>query len=358
MTQRIEGLDVARALALFGMVVVNFRLVTGADHGRQWLLSLASVFEGRASALFVVLAGVGISLMTAHARRHAEVDVVRQQRRGVVRRGLLLFVVGSAYTAIWPADILHYYGLYFIFAALVLVWSDRALLWLAAAVMLAFPLLLLVFDYEAGWDWSSLTYQDSWLPLGMIRRLFFNGFHPVLPWLAFLLWGMWLGRRDLTDARIRRRLLIGAVIVWAVVESSFWGLSVWVREQFAATPGSDLAVLTSTDMMPPLPQYVLSAAASATAVLLLCIAVAVRKPGAMWVTALSATGRLSLTLYVAHVIVGMGTLEALGRLGGQSIEFSWLAAVVFCCSAVVVGVFWLRWFRTGPLEWCFRKIAG
>lgn len=358
MTQRIEGLDVARALALFGMVVVNFRLATGADHGREWLLSLASLFEGRASALFVVLAGIGLSLMTARARGHAEVDVVRQQRRGVVRRGLLLFVVGSAYTAIWPADILHYYGLYFIFAALVLVWSDRALLWLAAAVILAFPLLLLVFDYEAGWDWASLTYQDSWLPLGMIRRLFFNGFHPVLPWLAFLLWGMWLGRRDLTDPRFRRRLLVGALIVWAVVEGSFWGLGLWVREQFAATPGSDLAVLTSTAMMPPLPQYVLSAAASATAVVVLCTAAALQQPKALWVQALSATGRLSLTLYVAHVIVGMGILEALGRLGGQSIEFSWLAALLFCLAAVVVSLFWLRWFRTGPLEWCFRKIAG
>ncbi|PTY38275.1 hypothetical protein BGP77_12685 [Saccharospirillum sp. MSK14-1] len=340
------------------MVVVNFRLVMGADHGRDWLLSLALLFEGRASALFVVLAGIGISLMTAHARGHAEFGVVRQQRRGVVRRGLLLFVVGSAYTAIWPADILHYYGLYFVFAAWVLVWSDRALLWLAAVVILAFSLLLLMFDYEAGWDWSSLTYQDSWLPLGMIRRLFFNGFHPVLPWLAFLLWGMWLGRRDLTDARIRRRLLIGAVIVLAMVEGSFWGLGVWVRDQFAATPSSDLAVLTSIDMMPPLPQYVLSASASATAVLLVCIALALRKPGAMWINALSATGRLSLTLYVAHVIVGMGSLEALGLLGGQGVECSWLAALVFCCAAVVVSVFWLRRFRTGPLEWCVRKIAG
>jgi len=357
-TQRIEGLDVARALALFGMVVVNFRLATGGDDGSDWLLTLASLLEGRASALFVVLAGVGISLMTAGARESEEVEVVRQHRRRVVRRGLLLFVVGSAYTAIWPADILHYYGLYFVFAALVLVWSDRALLWLAALVILAFPVLLLVFDYESGWDWASLTYQDGWLPAGMIRRLFFNGFHPALPWLAFLLWGMWLGRRDLTDPRIRRRILVGALSVWALVEGSFWGLGVWVREQFSATPDSDLAVLTSTAMMPPLPQYVLGAAALATAVLLLSTALALQKPKAFWVQALSATGRLSLTLYVAHVVVGMGIIEALGRLGGQSIEFSWLAALLFCTAAVVVSVIWLRWFRSGPLEWCFRKIAG
>jgi len=358
MHTRIDGLDLARALAIFGMVLVNFRLATGADEGAAWLLGFAGLFEGRAAALFVVLAGVGVSLMTRRARLSTDPGIHRSARWSLVRRGMLLFVIGLAYLPIWPADILHYYGLYFLLASMVITCRGRTLLWLALAVMLSFPVLLVLFDYETGWDWASLTYHGVWTVHGMVRRLLFNGFHPVLPWFAFLLWGMWLGRQELSDAGTRRRLLIMALGIWVIVEGGFLVLGALVQYRLGVGPESDLAVLTSTDMMPPLPQYILGAASLATVVTLLAIQVALSRPQSIWVRGLVCTGRLSLTLYVAHVILGMGAMEALGRLGGQSIEFSLLATLVFCSAAVLFSVLWSRVFDSGPLEWGFRKIAG
>jgi hypothetical protein len=62
---RIVGYDLARALAIMGMVVVNFKVVMGASEaGPDWLVWLVNLLEGRAAATFVVLAGVGMSLIS------------------------------------------------------------------------------------------------------------------------------------------------------------------------------------------------------------------------------------------------------------------------------------------------------
>jgi uncharacterized protein len=67
---------------------------------------------------------------------------------------------------------------------------------------------------------------------------------------------------------------------------------------------------------------------------------------------------LSLTLYVAHVILGMGTLESMGLLINQTINFALLSALIFCICGIVFSVMWLKYFKTGPLEWLFRKVAS
>ena len=66
---RVVGFDIARALAVFGMVAVNFKVVMGAGSaGPDWLVGVVGLLEGRAAATFVVLAGVGISLMSSSSR--------------------------------------------------------------------------------------------------------------------------------------------------------------------------------------------------------------------------------------------------------------------------------------------------
>ncbi|MDP6410616.1 MAG: heparan-alpha-glucosaminide N-acetyltransferase domain-containing protein, partial [Planctomycetota bacterium] len=58
---RVGGLDLARCLAIFGMVYVNFEVVLAAgEREPRWLGVLAACTEGRAAATFVVLAGIGL----------------------------------------------------------------------------------------------------------------------------------------------------------------------------------------------------------------------------------------------------------------------------------------------------------
>ncbi|UXL27310.1 heparan-alpha-glucosaminide N-acetyltransferase domain-containing protein [Stenotrophomonas maltophilia] len=63
--RRLHGLDLARYLALAGMVLVNFRLAMAVPaEGAGWLAGFFHFLEGKASATFVTLAGLGLVLAT------------------------------------------------------------------------------------------------------------------------------------------------------------------------------------------------------------------------------------------------------------------------------------------------------
>jgi uncharacterized membrane protein YeiB len=348
--RRISGFDIARALAVFGMVLVNFKVVMGTEgRGPAWLAQLAGLFDGRAAATFVVLAGVGLSLLVGRAPRPGT-------RAKLLKRALFLFVVGLAYTPIWPADILHFYGVYIAVAALVIGWSSRALLGLALGLVAMFPVLLFVLDYERGWDWETLSYAGFWTAPGMLRHLFFNGFHPVVPWLAFLLVGVVLGRLELGRAALRRQLLLGAALVAAAAELASRGL-LRVLDGVGGAEGDELwSALLGTAPMPPSPLYIVAAGATAVAVILVCVELG--ETGARGLQPLVVTGQLALTLYVAHVVLGMGLLESAGRLEHQSLAFALASAVLFYAASVGFAVLWRRRFDRGPLEWVMRKLTG
>lgn len=358
MNQRIEGLDLARALAVYGMVVVNFKLVMGSETGSAALRSLAGLLEGRAVATFVVLAGVGVTLLSRRARQSGDVMAIRHTRFRLLRRAALLFVVGLSYTPVWPADILHFYGVYFVAGAFLFTVSDRALWTVSSVFVGVFVVLLAFFDYTTGWNFETLEYAGFWTLDGMIRHLFFNGFHPVFPWAAFLFLGMWLGRLDLQDGALRRRLLAWAAGVWVLTEGASYALVSYGLRAWPEMPSEDVEALFGTAPMPPMPQYLLAGGGLALVVIVLCLEAAERWGDAHWLRALVATGKLSLTLYVAHVLVGMGTLETMGWLENQSIERALASAAVFCILGTVFAVLWLRRFRSGPLEWVFRRLAG
>ena len=358
MKKRIIGYDLARALAVFGMVVVNFKIVMGAERGGpEWLATLAGLLDGRAAAVFVVLAGVGISLMTRTGRVAADAERLLRHRRTLHRRALFLFVVGLLYTPLWPADILHFYGVYIAVAAFLLAAPTRRLWASAVGLMLTFVALFIWLDYEAGWKWETLDYSDLWTPLGMLRHLLFNGFHPAFPWLAFLLVGMIIGRQDMGDRAARRRVFGWGAGAAAVAELTS-RLLVGVLSVDAAPADQEVvAAVFGTKPMPPLPLYMVAGAGTASAVIAACVELGERFEGAGWLRPLVATGQLALTLYVAHVVLGMGTLEALGRLEGQTLSFALAAAGSFCVAGVVFSHLWRARFERGPLEAAMRRLT-
>lgn len=355
MTKRIVGFDLARALAVFGMVVVNFKVVMVAErNGPSWLGSAVGLLDGRAAATFVVLAGAGISLRTQKARASRDAQQLAQARTELLKRAALLFLAGLLYMPVWPGDILHFYGVYIAVAAFLLAAPARRLWALAAALVSAFPLLLLTLDYEQGWDWATLSYDGLWTPAGMIRNLFFNGFHPVVPWLAFLLSGMVLGRLDMGDAAVRRRVFAWGAGVAISAEAASWLL---VRMLARGSDREVIVAIFGTEPMPPGPFYVLAGGGVACAVIAALVALGERNQDTAWLRPFVATGQLALTLYVAHVIVGMGVLEAIGRLENQTVPFALLSAAVFCAVAMLFASLWRMRFEQGPLEAVLRALT-
>ena len=167
MSIRIIGYDFARAIAIFGMVVVNFKIVMSAQNDRLlWLVKLVGLVDGRAAATFVVLAGVVISLRTQKSRTEGDKRERAKDRLTLLKRAGFLFVIGLLYTSFWPADILHFYGIYIAVAALLLNTRSRWLWVLTGSLVLMFAIALFVFDYDQGWDWGSLTYQGFYAGVG------------------------------------------------------------------------------------------------------------------------------------------------------------------------------------------------
>ncbi len=362
--KRITGFDVARALAVAGMVVVNFKVVMFAEiRGSGWLQTATGLLDGRAAAAFVILAGVGASLMTAGARAEGDLQALGKARSLLLRRAGFLLVVGYLFVLIWPADILHYYAFYVGIGALLLAASDRAL-WLWA--LLAAALFSGLYTFAGYWDQLDdvyLTYDGLWTPVGLVRNLVFNGWHPVLPWVGFYLVGMWLGRRDVRNRGTRWRIIGVAAAVAAAAEVVASHFEPIVFDIVTKGPG-DLGVaagkgaLLAAEPLPPGPVYLLAAGGTAVVIILLCVEAGLRWPGGRAIRWAAATGELVLTVYFAHVVLGMGALEVMGRLDSQTLGFAVGAAAVFVATAVVFAVVWRRFYRRGPVEWAMRRLSG
>lgn len=357
MKKRIIGIDVARALAVIGMIIVNFKIVFG-EHGASWLKTVAHLFDGKAAATFVILAGVGLALMTKSAIKDQNKEKLKTARIKIIKRSIFLFVVGLSYVWIWPADILHFYGIYMLVALFFINRPSKQILIGSISIIVLYPLLLLLFNYEAGWNFSSLEYTDFWTIKGFFRNLLFNGFHPVLPWTAFLLFGLWYGRQDLHNGVFLKKSLWVSAAVFISIQIVSTGLIYFLSKGNPEAIASLTPVL-GTDPMPPMPIYMINGISISILIISICILLAKRYENSRIIKALNKTGQLALTFYVAHVILGMGIIEEMGslKLGEYSIGFSISYAFLFSLLCIVFAQIWLNYKKSGPLEWLMRKLT-
>jgi uncharacterized membrane protein YeiB len=110
--------------------------------------------------------------------------------------------------------------------------------------------------------------------------------------------------------------------------------------------------------MPPLPLFLLSAVGTAVAVISGSVAIAARFPGNPVVRALIATGQLAFTWYVGHILIGLGTVIALGLTEDRPLALGVAAGAAFFTVVAAISLLWRRRFRHGPLEWVMRRVAG
>lgn len=327
------------------MVIVNFDVVMAgpAQEKTGWL---AELLQGRAAATFVVLAGIGFGLAARSKTWSATV-------RTTLKRVVFLFVLGMINMAIFPADIIHYYAFYFLFGLLFLRVSNGLVFAAIALLTICFPLMLLVFNYDAGWQWETADYEGLWTVEGYLRNLVFNGWHPLIPWVAFFLWGMYLSRKKLQEPKVGLGLLAGGTLAFAATSL----LSAWLRE-VSNTVDPELHYLFATAPIPPVPLFVIAGISIASAVIGLCLLLEPRLNALRVSELVTPAGRHTLTLYIAHIVIGMGILETIGMVGGQTSQQALRAALLFCLVATVFSLGWSRVFRRGPLESLMRRLTG
>ena len=215
---RVVGVDVARCLALLGMMATH--VLPGFDGARvPWPQQLAG---GRASALFAVLAGVSLALVSGRERPpHGRVRVAASVR--ILVRALLIGALGLT-LGLLPthiAVILGYYAVLFLLGLPFLGWSSRVLAVAAAAWVVVLPVVsMVVRPHLPPRVGGSPTPGDLLDPGRLAADLLFTGYYPAAVWVAYLLAGLAVGRSSLrrprtaaTMAGLGAALVVGAALL-------------------------------------------------------------------------------------------------------------------------------------------------
>ncbi|MGE7693811.1 DUF418 domain-containing protein [Lysinibacillus sp. NPDC094177] len=358
-SKRIEGLDFARALAMFGMLLVNFKIIMGAvGNGPEWLIWFTGLFEGRASATFVTLAGIGVALMTRKARNGGNLSIIKGNKVKLWKRSAFLFVLGLClYVADWTGDILHYYGAYMLIASFLIVASTKFMIIISSLFLITSQILQVTMNYLKGWhpEQPFMEYLDFWTIEGFIRNLLFNGYHPVFPWICFFLLGMILGRLNLSKKVVRNKMLYISLFLLITIEVFS---KILMRLSLLVLDSNNAEFLFQTGPIPPNIFYMLSNSVSAIIVIVASINIVENFPSHWLTKSLIQTGQLTLTHYVSHVFIGVGILALLNRIENQTLAFSLLFSILFFVASILFSVLWCRKYKRGPIEWAMRKITN
>ena len=245
---RLVGVDLARALAVFGMYVVHLGpSATNASGIGAWVRHLT---EGRSSALFATLAG--FSLMLIAGRLEPKTGVAgRQAKARIAIRAVVLLVLGTVMITFYgDVVILASYGLFFLLAMPLLRLSARTLAIIAAGVavvgpLLAFGLKSLITEPVT----AAVKVYDPLAQLGGagLLDLVLTGFYPAIPWMAFIIAGMALGRLDVSSGTVRKRLAVFGPALAVFAYGTSWllaqlidGVGEAAEMQSARGPGSGM----------------------------------------------------------------------------------------------------------------------
>lgn len=373
-TARLVGLDVARCVALVGMIAVHTldeRTPSGEISWAHW------VAGGRASALFAVLAGVALALVTDRPGGRSPRSLLAVLVRAGMVASLGLFLGGLDSGL---AVILTYYGLLFVVGLPFVALGPRALLLLAGAWAVVAPVLSHVLRAQS-WvpprDFAVPSFASLDEPLDLLANLTLTGYYPVLPWLAYLLLGMGLARLDLRDRAVAGRLVVGglAAAVGAVVASRVLVMAPSVREAlvrdyptgmgadevieqargglFGVTPSPgpwQWLLLDAPHSATPFDLVTTGGSAALVIGLCLLLAGALRGWALRGLAVLTGAGAMTLTLYSLHVLLRTPDLWPPDN-GAEA--FRWHVLVVLWIGAVFAAL-----SVRGPLEWLVRRVTG
>ncbi|MFL4473948.1 heparan-alpha-glucosaminide N-acetyltransferase domain-containing protein [Paeniglutamicibacter sp. MACA_103] len=384
---RIAGVDAARGLALLGMVAVHIMPLRMLDaDGSPAATWAAAIFSGRASALFVVLAGVGLALLSGGSGSIGAPKLAGV-RRSVAVRALLVFVLGLGLGMLDTnvAVILVHYAVLFLCAIPFLGMRARTLgIWAAGwlalspfALYLAAPWAMELLDpHRLG---ASPLPEDLFTPAVFLADLLLTGYYPLLAWFGFILAGLCVGRLGLSRPPVA--LAIGAAGTALAVGSK--ALSAWLLEQpgafaslaRAANLGAEeLAVSLVTGQRlgnaadsgwflaisaphSGAPLDLLHVVGCALAVLgaaqLVCLALAalLGQVGEMLLWPLTGAGAATLTLYATHLV-------ALDLFSDVSAPLPRTGLfIIYAVGCLLAGLLFKFLGRRGPLEALVHSVS-
>ncbi|GAA4474360.1 heparan-alpha-glucosaminide N-acetyltransferase domain-containing protein [Rhodococcus olei] len=371
---RLTGVDLARGLAVLGMIAVHS--LDDYTEGGEPTLSY-TISAGHASAMFAVLAGVAIAFLSGR-RRLPRGPRSYGVAAALAARAVVIGVIGLTlgYTDIeYGVVILTYYAVMFLLAVPLVYLSTRALAVIAVLGAALTPVLGQVirphlpepFTRQLSWETLSLK------PFETLVNLLFTGEFPVVVWMTYVVVGIVIGRLDLTSGRVDAWLVgIGALLMslsatvsWILLHP-FDGLA---HLEAASDPDTVAEILAfGADGTVPVDTWwwlavngphtgtsldLANTLGSALLVLGSCLLLFRIGPPAARVIGivtapLVAVGSMSLTIYVGHIMFVNSDFDVYGPWEGYLRQVTVMA---------VAALAWRATAGRGPLEGLVRVVT-
>ena len=371
-TERIDGLDVLRGLALFGVLTINIVFEFRVSIFEQFLppahtepavdralkLFLAAAVELKAFAVFSLLFGVGLAIQFDRLANNSRRLIL------LMRRLVVLMAIGAAHIVfVWNGDILVEYAV----AGLIVLpflFGPRWLIIVAASaamvLYLTMPLLppsvpfpsdawILAHIAEAGRVYGGgglfevfafrIREIPALLPLHLLMlprtiALFFFG---ALAWRSGMLLSEFDNRRLLLGLAMAGLLLGGALTLAAEGPAIFgWSTLGRLHETVERLGAVTLAV-------------------GYAATIIGCVRFPPWQRMLGWAAPI---GRMAVTNYLAQSVVfgwifyGYG----LGLFGQLNVTTAFALGIVAYGIQVAFSYWWLSRYRYGPIEWLWRSL--
>jgi len=334
MPRRIRSLDAMRALAVLFMLEVHLGFWWARElPAGNALVDIGTVLGGMAAPVFLVLAGVGLSLS-----RGSEIGgfVARS-----LKRGAALMAAGVAFTFVERAvygplgwGVLQCIGASLVICALAMRAPPAVRAVAGIALMVAAPILRF---------WQGIPgvlFSDQLMAAGSAQEYFqgmlLSGFFPLIPWVGFMLLGTSAGDWLLPSgpgARPDRRAHILLTLFLFVAGTA------------------SLARGTAPEFFPPSLTFSLLS----SGVCLLALPAFLAWDSARW-EFLSPLGRISLTVFIVHHLIGYEAFRAAGLLHSFEVGQALGLVVLTWALALLAARAWAgRGFRLS-LEWVLARL--
>jgi uncharacterized membrane protein YeiB len=371
---RLAFPDVTRAIALSGIVIMNYHAYLNGAESRNpinpslWediFNPVTGFLTTRFAALFVVVAGVSVALMTVSQNNKATQGSDTNDRRVVIlRRGVLLAFVGGIFEWIWPGSILYYYGAYFLLGA----WIIRArtsIVIACAAVSTIAATAIQTWRVGQEFDgrytgWLDPSFIDS--PRELLLRTFVGYTHPVFPWFAFFCIGLLIGRLT-PHLKSHRRTIFSVALLCGI--SAYVVREVVYQLADGSTRSDVLSrTLASTDPFDRGVLYTVSAASIAVIVVLLIhswcekASTSMSRTSSVLVDSLQRVGQFTFTIYIGHALFFNLVVYRLRIVDATGLDTALVLSGAFLTVAVVFALWWTRIIGQGPLERAYRWLTG
>lgn len=388
-SQRIQLLDILRGFAILGIFIMNlyaFTFYFAFDKTQKAAVAFASydnttkflqmmLFEGKFYSLFSMLFGIGFAIYLSKA------DINKNILRLFRRRLFILLMIGFLHLLLWSGDIVAFYALLGFLLIPFRKLSNKTLLIIAVLCILspigwyglkmAYPTVFnpgqYLINYNIQLDAQSGINNEKELVkvlsgnnfLKMIQAnlhgIFWRYGDLLFQDRIFKVFGMFLIGLVIGRTKFYNKLNENRRLLWALL---IVGLLIGLPCNYLMvifTEKGGYYELTKNGLYQTI-AYAFGVATLAMGYASFFALLYQVKPIKKFLNFLAPVGRMALTNYIMHTVIGLFVFT---RLGLGLTNMGPTAWTLFAVGVYVVQIFistiWLHFFNYGPLEWLWRS---